>query len=155
MTATIADILALKGTDVYAVLPTARVIDAVDTMNVHGVGSVLVIERQQVQGLVSERDILQRVVAEGRDPVRALVAEIMTTTLCTVRPETSIDDAMTLMTLKRCRHLPVMGPHGLAGLISAGDVTAWHVRLLQSELLDMAAYVHGPCSIHSLTAQRL
>jgi CBS domain-containing protein len=144
MTAIVADILRLKGTRVYTVNSGARVIDAVESMNVHRIGSVLVTDGGPLHGLVSERDILQRVVAQRRDPERTLVAEIMTPSPRIVRPDTTVEDAMKLVTLTRCRHLPVVGPRGLAGVISSGDLAAWDARSLRSELLQMLAYIHGP-----------
>ncbi len=150
MHATVQEILQLKGTAVYAVSPAATVDEAVATMNDCGVGSVLVLHDGLVQGLVSERDILRRVVAQRLDPRDTVVTQIMTRRLWTVTPTTTIQQAMELVTSMRCRHLPVIGACGLAGLISSGDLAAWHTGELHAEVCDLTTYICGPASSPTL-----
>jgi len=150
MTATVADILRLKGTSIYAVQANACVSEAVAAMKRHGVGCLLITDGGSLLGLVSERDILQRVVAEPRDPERTRVSEIMTHSPFFVMLDTTIDAAKRLVTSTRCRHVPVIGPHGIAGVVSSGDLAAWDLRSLQHELMQMTAYIHGPLSIREL-----
>jgi CBS domain-containing protein len=146
MTATVLDILMIKGTSVVAVHPSACVADAVALMDRHDVGSLMVTEGGPLLGVVSERDILRQVVGTHRDPERTEVSEIMTRSPWMVTPETSVDAAKELVTSTHCRHLPVLGPGGIAGVISSGDLAAWDLRSLRREVLQMTAYIHGPVS---------
>jgi CBS domain-containing protein len=146
MQATVQDILRVKGTKVFSVAPTATVDDAVDTMNAFGIGSVLVLHAGHVQGIVSERDILRRLVAKHRDPRHTLVTEIMTRHLWTVAPQSTVAHAMELVSTMRCRHLPVIGSYGLAGMISSGDLAAWQQRELDTEVYDLTSYICGPAA---------
>lgn len=146
MTARIKDVLCMKGLVVHSVDLDARVADAVRIMRVHKIGSVLVMDGQSLCGIVSEGDILRRVVGEHRDPYEEGVAEIMTTTLRTVGLETPVHDAMALVTELRCRHLPVVDGAQVVGLVSGGDLTAWMVRELRLEIGDLLGYIHGPAS---------
>jgi CBS domain-containing protein len=144
MTARVEHILRIKGPGIHAVAETASVSEAVDVMNVHRIGSVLVLDGSELHGILSERDVLHRVISEGRDPRSTLVYEVMTRKLWTVAPDTSIAEAMALISQMRCRHLPVMDDGVLIGLVSIGDLTAWMVRELKMEIVDLACYIHGP-----------
>jgi CBS domain-containing protein len=144
MTARVEHILRIKGANVHAVPENASVADAVDVMNGHRIGSVLVVDGSELHGIVSERDVLHRVIAEGRSPKATYVHEVMTRKLWTVSPEMPIHEAMALISETRCRHLPVIDDGTLVGLVSIGDLTAWMVRELKMEIVDLASYIHGP-----------
>jgi CBS domain-containing protein len=125
MNTSITAILDRKGRQVFSVAPTLSIADAVAEMNRHRVGSVLVIDSGRLVGIFTERDVLLRVVGAGLDPKRSLVADVMTTGVITISPQTTIDETMQIFTEKRCRHLPVIDHGGLVGTISIGDVTRW------------------------------
>src|SRR5437763_11687513 len=107
--ATIREILAKKGTQVFTIGKHATVLDGALLMNEHRIGALVVVEDGQVVGMFTERDVLQRVVAEQRDPVRTLVAEVMTTEVFCCTPDTPIDEARGAMKNRRIRHLPPVG----------------------------------------------
>jgi CBS domain-containing protein len=138
------DVLRKKGDDVYSVGPLSTVIDAVNVMNDHHVGSVLVMEAGEPVGILSERDVLVRVVAAHRDPRQTLVREVMTTRLYTTSPDEPLLTVMRLMTERRCRHVPVMDGDDLVGLISIGDITKASQRNLQQEVRELSSYISGP-----------
>ena len=138
------DVLRGKGEDVYSVGPLATVIDAVNVMNDHHVGSVLVVEAGYPVGIFSERDVLVRVVAATRDPRQTLVRDVMTTRLHTATPDDSLLDVMRLMTERRCRHVPVMEGDSLVGLVSIGDLTKAIQHNLRQEVQDLSSYIGGP-----------
>jgi CBS domain-containing protein len=138
------DVLRGKGEDVYSVGPLATVIDAVNVMNDHHVGSVLVVEAGYPVGIFSERDVLVRVVAATRDPRQTLVRDVMTTQLHTATPDDSLLDVMRLMTERRCRHVPVMEGDSLVGLVSIGDLTKAIQHNLRQEVQDLSSYIGGP-----------
>ena len=140
----IRDVLRRKGADVYSVGPLATVIDAVNVMNDHHVGSVLVIESGYPVGIFSERDILVRVVAAHRDPRQTLVRDVMTTRLHTAAPDDTLLEVMRLMTERRCRHVPVMEGDSLLGLVSIGDLTKATQHNLRQEVRELSNYIGGP-----------
>ncbi len=140
----IGDILRRKGEDVYSVGPLATVIDAVNAMNDHRVGSVLVLEDGYPVGIFSERDVLVRVVAAHRDPRQTLVRDVMTTRLHTAALDDNVLEVMKLMTDRRCRHIPVMDGDTLVGLISIGDLTKALQHNLRQEVRELSNYIGGP-----------
>jgi len=134
-------ILEDKGSEVFAVGPNVTVVDAVYTMNEHGVGSVLVLEDGLLHGIFSERDVLRRVVATGRDPSMTPVSEVMTERVLTVSPDTTVEEAMAIVTESRCRHLPVLEKGELRGLVSSGDLTRRVSRERKFEIDRLVEYV--------------
>lgn len=145
MTSTrIRDILRRKGEDVHSVGPLATVIDAVNAMNDHHVGSVLVCEAGYPVGIFSERDVLVRVVAAHRDPRQTLVRDVMTTRLYTASPDQTLLEVMRLMTDRRCRHVPVMEGERLLGVVSIGDLTKATQYNLHQEVRELSSYIGGP-----------
>lgn len=138
------DVIRKKGREVYSVGPLATVIDAVNVMNDHHVGAVLVIEHGDPVGIFSERDVLVRVVAAHRDPRQTLVRDVMTTRLHVAAPDDGLLDVMSLMTERRCRHVPVMEGDRLVGLVSIGDLTKATQHNLRHEVKELATYITGP-----------
>jgi CBS domain-containing protein len=116
--------LARKAIDVVAIDHDSSVAQAVALMVTHHVGSVLVTQDGKLTGILSERDCVQRVMHQRRDPATTLVAEVMTTALVTVGPSHSLQRCMDLMTRHRVRHLPAIDGATIIGLVSIGDCVA-------------------------------
>ena len=140
--AAVRDILAKKGSLIVALPPSASVLESARVMSERSVGAVLVIDEGRLVGIFTERDILRRVVAEGRDPANEPLAAVVTRDVLTCTPATPLDECRALMTTRRLRHLPVVGPDGLCGVISSGDVLAFQVAEQQSEIQDLNRYVY-------------
>lgn len=138
----ICSVLELKGRTVYTCSPKDSVFDATTVMNERRIGSLVVEVRGAPIGIITERDVLVRVLAAGLDAKATLVALVMTRELISVTPETRVTDAMALMTTYRVRHLPVID-HGLRGLISIGDLTSWVVRDQQRRIDDLHDYIRA------------
>ena len=138
------DVIRRKGEEVYSVGPLATVIDAVNVMNDHHVGSVLVLEDDYPVGIFSERDVLVRVVAAHRDPRQTLVRDVMTTRLHTASLDDTLLDVMSLMTERRCRHVPVMDGEVMVGVVSIGDLTKATQHNLRHEVRELSTYIGGP-----------
>jgi CBS domain-containing protein len=96
---------------------------------------------RQVDGIVSERDIVRRL-HEDDAVLEAAVDTIMTTTVHTCPPEADLDSVMSEMTERRIRHVPVVGADGLCGLISIGDVVKHKISVLEFERDQLDSYVH-------------
>jgi CBS domain-containing protein len=140
---TLSAVLASKGHTVHSVAPTASVLEAVRKMNTERIGALLVCAENDVVGIFTERDVLTRVVDQGRDPGATTVAEVMTRDLVAVKPSITVEEAMAVITEKRCRHLPVMDGAQLLGLVSIGDVTRWVSRHQETHIQDLVNFITG------------
>ncbi|HVX85832.1 MAG TPA: CBS domain-containing protein [Phycisphaerae bacterium] len=149
--ATVADVLASKGARVVCIGPEVMVLEATQKMNGHRIGALVVTSEgagrggcDRVVGMFTERDVLSRVVAAQRDPAATRVSEVMTGEVAFVRPETDLDEVGAIMKERRVRHLPVCEGEGeLRGLISQGDVNAWHIDGQAAAIEYLHDYIHG------------
>jgi CBS domain-containing protein len=130
---TVALLLKEKGSRLVSTAPSAAVRDAVQAMNDENIGAVLVMDGQKLVGIFTERDVLVRVVGAKRDPATTLVSEVMTATVRSVEPTSTVDHAFRLMSDRRHRHLPVVENGLVHGLVSMGDVNRWVIRLQQEQ----------------------
>ena len=119
---TVSNILAKKGNLIYSVTPDTTVFKALEVMSEKNVNALLVMENEKLLGIFTEKDYARKVVLKGKTSKSMLIKELMTTTLITVTPGTSIDECMQLMTNKFIRHLPVIEHSKVTGIISIGDV---------------------------------
>lgn len=140
--ARVRDLLARKGPDVVSVTSTATVLDAAQLMNQHRIGGVVVIDEGRLVGIFTERDVLSRVVARQLDPATTLIRDVMTSALLTIPADAPVDECRALMTERRVRHVPVVGPAGIEGLVTSGDVMAWEVGEHQTTIRQLEDYVH-------------
>lgn len=118
----VSDILGEKRGELLTIASDASVFDAVKQMVERNVGSLLVTVGGRIEGIVTERDYLRRVTLEGRTDKETPVAEIMSSPLIVVTPETSVDECMSVMTERRIRHMPVVDNGEVVGVVSIGDV---------------------------------
>lgn len=134
-----------KGRTTQSISPKSSVYECAVKMTQLKIGALLVIENDKLEGIVSERDILRKVVTVGDDPQKKLVADIMTITneLVTILPSTTVREAMEIVTEKRIRHLPVLENGKLVGLISIGDLTRWAMLLQEQQISTLTSYIHG------------
>ena len=107
------------------------------------IGAVAVTRDSKLAGIFSERDLMRRVVAEGKDPRSLRVGDVMTPNPLTVRPDDSLDFAMDLMKQHGFRHLPVCAGDEISGLISMRDLLANAVLEKDGEVQMMRAYISG------------
>lgn len=145
MNTPIALLLSRKGSSVYSVPALATVADAVHVMNLHKVGSIVVTQAGQLVGIFTERDVLTRVVAAGRAPEMTSIADVMTHNPVTISPHATVEEVMSVITERRCRHIPVLeeGTRRLLGMISIGDVLRWLVESHRAEADHLRTYIHG------------
>jgi CBS domain-containing protein len=141
---TIAAILRSKGHEITSVPPTAKLTEVAVTLAEHKIGAVLVRDSaKQLLGIVSERDIVRVFAREGAACQDMTAAQIMTRLLHTVTPSTTVDEALSLMTASRVRHLPVLVGNDLVGMISIGDVVKARLEQQAQEVDSLTAYVSG------------
>jgi CBS domain-containing protein len=140
---TVATLLKTKGYDILTVTPDASVRDTVSKMNDLSVGTALVTDHEKVVGIVSERDVIRKVILENKDISSVTARDIMTTDLAVVSAETSIEDCMTQMTTKRIRHLPVLCGEKLCGIVSIGDVVKFLASEQEFQIKNLESYITG------------
>ncbi|HDJ89656.1 MAG TPA: CBS domain-containing protein [Thermoprotei archaeon] len=107
---------------VVTVLFSDPVISAVNKMITHDIGAVVVMSGGMPTGMITERDVLRKVVLEGLDPRKTMCQDIMTTPLVTIDAETPIEKAFLLMKEKDIRRLPVVREGRLVGIITEKDI---------------------------------
>jgi CBS domain-containing protein len=112
----------LKGSTVASLPPTASVLEAAQLMNERQIGSVLVIERNTLIGIFTERDVMRRIVAEKRDPATTVLSEVMTREVAYASAHTTLDEIRIAMRERRIRHMPVLEKKRVMGIISIGDL---------------------------------
>ena len=140
------DLLKGKEKPLWTILPEASVFDALKLMAEKGIGAVMVMDKKnKVVGILTERDYARKIILKGKTSLKTSVKEIMTPVakMYTVKPDTSIEDCMVLMTGKHIRHVPVFDGSKFVGLISIGDVVKSTIS--QKDLLidNLSNYIGG------------
>ncbi len=140
----ISDVLRVKGDNVVTVTPDTDVNRLLAVLAEHRIGAAVVSsDGHAVEGIVSERDVVRALAAQGPDVLTAAVSIICTTDVHTVPPDAQVDDLTRLMTERRIRHVPVVGADGrLVGIVSIGDVVKHKISALQFERDQLDSYVH-------------
>lgn len=137
------NLLNSKGREVLTVDPDTSVREAIEKMEDISAGTVVVMEGGAVVGMVSERDVIRKVVLQGQKIGKVKVRELMSTGLTTITPETLLDDCMQLMTEKRIRHLPVLCNGSLCGIVSIGDVVKYLIVEKDFKIKNLETYISG------------
>ena len=112
----------IEGHPLFHVPPTASVRDVARTMSERNIGAIAVLDSGKLVGIFSERDVLTRIVAEGRNPDDTRVDSVMTKDIIVAAPADDINDALQKMHERNCRHLPVVQGGNLVGMISIRDL---------------------------------
>jgi len=140
MSSTVLDMLAMKNCAVvFACSPETTVAEACRTLRDRRVGCLVVARAGEVQGIFSEGNVVTGVVAEGRDPSTVTVAEVMSREVATVNLEASAQHAAALLRGRRLRYLPVVGPRGLLGVVSLGDIARYYAARERSAASSSSA----------------
>lgn len=132
-----------KGREVITIPSDASVFDAIKLMAEREVGSLLVMDGDDLQGIVTERDYARKVILMGRSSETTAVGEIMTTDVVTTTNTQTVNDCMGLMTERRIRHLPVIDDGNVVGLISIGDLVNAIISDQQEAIEQLENYISG------------
>lgn len=119
---TVQKIIEKKGAEVFSIGVDAKVLDAAKVMNERHIGALVVVREGKVVGIFTERDVLNRIVAQQRDPATTVVSDVMTAPVACVSPDTSRAQCRSVMRSRRIRHLPVVDADRLVGIVSIGDI---------------------------------
>jgi CBS domain-containing protein len=141
---TVAAMLKHKGREVISVEPTATVAEISTLLSARHIGAVVVqISSEPLLGVVSERDIVHALANYAAGALQMTAGQIMTRSPQTATPQTTIIEAMEMMTEKRFRHLPVLEHGRLVGIVSIGDVVKARIMQQAQEVDSLKAYVGG------------
>jgi len=139
----VSNLLDSKGYDVLTVGPEQSVQEAITKMEAISAGTSVVMDGGEVVGIISERDVIRKVVLKGLNIAEVKVGEIMSTELTTITSETSLDKCMKLMTEQRIRHLPVLRDRQLCGIVSIGDVVKYLIVEKDFKIKNLETYISG------------
>jgi CBS domain-containing protein len=137
----VSDILSRKGGLVHTVTTATSVAQISQQLSVRRIGAVLVLDDEQVVGIVSERDLVKALASHGAAAMELEARNVMTRDVVTCDPDDSIDTIMELMTRGRFRHLPVIRRGELLGLVSIGDVVKARIEEATHETEALRAYI--------------
>ena len=141
MVKTVRHLLSDKGDAIYSVGPDDSVLSAIEQMAQRGVGALLVMQGDRMEGIVSERDYARQVILKGRSSKTTPVRDIMTSKVVCVDPERSAEECMALMTDKRIRHLPVLENEKVIGVVSIGDVVKGAIEERDFHIEQLEKYI--------------
>lgn len=144
---TINEILNIKGRQIWSVEPDTTVFQALELMAQKEVGALLVVENNDLVGVISERDYARKVILQGKSSRDIPVREIMSSRVIYITPDQSVEECMALMINKRIRHLPVMENERLKGIISIGDVVKAIIDEKEFMIDQLVQYIKGTPSV--------
>jgi CBS domain-containing protein len=138
------DVLATKDASVCTIGPDKTVLDAAVLMNHCRIGALVVLDGEKIAGIFTERDVMNRVVAEKKDAETTTVREVMTTKVAFCEQDTTLETCRGVMTKHKIRHLPVVENGKLLGMISSGDILARRIAEHEETIKYLHEYMQGP-----------
>ena len=141
---TIQQLLATKKhQEVISIAPHRPVFDALMVMAEYEIGALMVLEGDKLVGIFSERDYAREVVLKGKSSKTTAVSEVMTANVISVKLGDTVEQAMTVMTEKRIRHLPVLDNTKVVGMLSIGDLVKETIAYQQGLIKQLESYITG------------
>ena len=141
---TIQQLLATKKhQEVISIAPHRPVFDALVVMAEYEIGALMVLEGDKLVGIFSERDYAREVVLKGKSSKTTAVSEVMTANVIFVKLSDTVEQAMTVMTEKRIRHLPVLDNAKVVGMLSIGDLVKETITYQQGLIRQLESYITG------------
>jgi CBS domain-containing protein len=140
---TVRQLLNQKGRNLWSIHPDATVFDAVAKMAEKDIGSLVVIDGEELVGIITERHYARNVILKGKTSPATPVRDIMERHVVVAQPEESVDQCMAIMTEKRVRHLPVFEGNKLIGIVSIGDLVQSIIGDQKFMIVQLEHYIHG------------
>jgi CBS domain-containing protein len=140
---TVRSLLKMKGHDVWSIRPDATVYEAIALMAEKSIGALIVLDRESIAGIISERDYARNVILKGHSSKEIKVQEIMTRSVVTVTSDHTVADCMYIMTHRRVRHLPVVDGGELKGVVSIGDIVRATISAQADTIRHLSSYIKG------------
>ena len=140
---TIGQLLQTKGSQIWSIEPQATVYRALQIMAEKNVGALLVIDRDQLVGIFSERDYARKIILKGKASKDTLVSELMILEVFYIDTNATLQECMALMTAKHIRHLPVLENKQLVGIVTLGDVVQQIIVEQKFTIRELEKYITG------------
>ena len=143
MTTTVGEVLRHKSPEILSIAPDASVYEAIELMADKGVGALLVMERGELLGIVSERDYARKVILQGRHSKETQVSEIMSSPVITVTKQHTVGECLRTITDRHFRHLAVTEHGKVIGVISIGDLVNSIISEQEETIRHLHTYISG------------
>lgn len=140
---TVSKLLEGKSKELISVSPDTGIRDAIAKMADKSAGTALVMDGDKLVGILAERDFIRKVYLQNKCGSKTTVSEVMSTSLTTVTPETTLESCMEMMTEKRIRHLPVMSGNQVVGIVSIGDIVKFMINEKEFLIKNLQSYIAG------------
>ena len=140
---TIDDILQHKPAQLWTISADSTVFDAIQQMADKNIGALLVMNGNQLVGVVSERDYTRKVAIKGKSSRETKVREIISTPMISATPHHTVEECMRLMTTNRVRHLPILHGNDVVGIVSIGDLVNWIISAQSVTITQLESYITG------------
>ena len=129
--------------EILAVSPDTSVYNALEALEKHNIGALLVMDGDKLVGIFSERDYARRGILKGKFSRDSFVKDLMTSPVFTVSPQAKIEECLTIMTEKHFRHLPVVDGEKVLGMISSTDLFRSILSQYQNLVSSLEGYISG------------
>jgi CBS domain-containing protein len=140
---TVQQLLVTKPLQVFSVLESTSVLEALQVMMEKNISALLIMEGQKLSGIFTERDYARKIVLHGKSSSETTMEEVMTANPITVSPSDSIELCMQIMTEKHIRHLPVADQGTTIGMVSIGDVVKFIIEDQKLTISQLESYINS------------
>jgi CBS domain-containing protein len=140
---TIEQLLQAKGSDIWSISPQATAYNALQIMAEKNVGALLVMEKEKLMGIFSERDYARKVILKEKSSKNTSVGELMTREVIYINADSTLEESMALMTSRHIRHLPVLKNNRLIGIVTLGDVVRQIISDQKFAIRELEKYITG------------
>lgn len=128
---------------IISIAPNRPVFDALVILAEYEIGALAVLDGDKLVGIFSERDYAREVILKGKSSKTTTVSEVMTCNVISIAPNNTVEEAMSKMSEKRIRHLPVMDGDIVLGMLSIGDVVKETIAYQQRLIKELEGYIKG------------
>jgi CBS domain-containing protein len=132
-----------KHKEVISIAPHRPVFDALVVLAEYQIGALVVLEGDKLVGIFSERDYAREIILKGKSSKTTSISEVMSTNVLTTKPSDTVEDAMTIMSEKHIRHLPVLENNKVIGMLSIGDLVKETIDYQQRLIKQLESYITG------------
>lgn len=132
-----------KHKDIISIAPHRPVFDALVVLAEYRIGALVVLEGDKLVGIFSERDYAREIILKGKSSKTTPISEVMSTNLTTTKPNDTVEQAMSIMSEKRIRHLPVLENGKVVGMLSIGDLVKETIDYQQRLIKQLESYITG------------
>jgi len=132
-----------KHKEVISIAPHRPVFDALVVLAEYKIGALVVLEGEKLVGIFSERDYAREVILKGKSSKTTPISEVMTAKVLSAKPDDTVEQAMSIMSEKRIRHLPVVDNDKVVGMLSIGDLVKETISYQQNLIKQLESYIKG------------